>query len=230
MDAVAGDHAVRRADVLDLRHHALVGLVGEVGALGDQAVQAGALEALEPAARERLVLRDRRDVDRRRGAGQRPFERGAAGGERLAREVVVAEREQVEGHEAGGGLAGQPLDAAGGRVDALLERPEVQPAVTGDHDLAVDDRARREVAPDGLDHLGEVAGHRPLLAAADLHLVAVAEHDRAEPVPLGLVELPGRDRGHRPGQHRRDRGHDGQVHGPAHAGTAQPFSRASIPP
>ena len=68
-------------------------------------------------------------------------------------------------------------------------------AVAGDHDLAVDDRARREVAPDRLDDLGEVARHRPLLAAADLDLVAVAEHDRAEAVPLGLVELARRDRG-----------------------------------
>ena len=39
----------------DLAHHALVGLVGEVGALGDQAVEAGSFEALEPVARHRLV-------------------------------------------------------------------------------------------------------------------------------------------------------------------------------
>ena len=100
VDAVAGDHAVGRPHVLDLRHHPLVGLVGEVGALGDHAVEPGALEALEPGARDLLVAGDRREVDRRRGVRQRPLERGAAVRERLAREVVVAEREQVEGDEA----------------------------------------------------------------------------------------------------------------------------------
>ena len=54
-------------------------------------------------------------------------------------EVVVAEREQVEGDEAGRGLGGEQRDAARGGVDALLERPEVQAAVAGDDDLAVDD-------------------------------------------------------------------------------------------
>ena len=47
----------------------------------------------------------------------------------------------------------------------------------------------REVRQHRLDDLGEVAGHRPFVAAADLHLVAVAEDDRPESVPLGLVEL-----------------------------------------
>src|SRR4029078_4141272 len=55
--------------------------------------------------------------------------------------------------------------------------------------------AGTDLAPDGLDHLREVPRHRPFLAAADLHLVAVAKDDRAKAVPFGLVELAGRDRG-----------------------------------
>ena len=39
-----------------------------------------------------------------------------------------------------------------------------------------------------LDQLGEVAGERPLVAAGQLDLVAVAEHDAAEAVPLRLVQ------------------------------------------
>ena len=210
--AVAGDHAIGRAHVLDLAHHALVGLIGEVGALGDQAVEAGSLEALEPVARDRLVAGERGQMDGRRGVREGALERRAPVCERLVREIVVAEREQVEGDEAGGGLAGEQRHPAGGGMDALLERPEVEPAVAGDDDLAVDHATLRQVAPDGLDHLGEVARHRPLLAAADLDLVAVAEHDRAEAVPLRLVELAGRDRGHGLGQHRRDRRQHRQVH------------------
>src|SRR5439155_4800339 len=59
---------------------------------------------------------------------------------------------------------------------------------------------------------GKVAGHWPLVAAADLHLVAVAEDDRTEAVPLRLVRGAGRDGLHRLRQHRRDGRHDRQFH------------------
>jgi hypothetical protein len=50
--AEAGDDAVGGALVLDLEHQALVGDVGEVAALGDHPVEAGALEAGEPVGRD----------------------------------------------------------------------------------------------------------------------------------------------------------------------------------
>ena len=58
-----------------------------------------------------------------------------------------------------------------------------------------------------LDHLGEVAGQRLLVAAGQLHLVAVAEDDAAEAVPLGLVEQtsPLGDLLDRLGEHRAER-------------------------
>src|SRR5207342_3922521 len=85
----------------------------------------------------------------------------------------------------------------------------------GDHDLAVDDDSLRQVRADRLHDLGEVAGHRPLVPAADLHLVVVAEDDRAEPVPLGLVaERAGRDLLDRLREHGGDGRHNGQTHPP----------------
>ena len=65
-----------------------------------------------------------------------------------------------------------------------------------------------------LDHLGEVAGQRALVAAAQLHLVAVPEDDAPEAVPLRLVEhaLGGGHLGHGLGQHRLHRRQQGQVH------------------
>jgi hypothetical protein len=153
-------------------------------------------------------------VHRRGGRGERPLERGTALLERPRHVVVVAEREQVERDEPGRSALGQQADPARRRVQPLLERPEVQRAAVGrgHHDLAVDDAARRQAPQDRLDHLREVAGHRALVAAADLHLVAVAEHDRAEAVELRLVELAGRDVRDRLGEHRGHRGHDGQAH------------------
>ena len=76
----------------------------------------------------------------------------------------------------------------------LLQRLEVQAVVGGDDDLAVDHAALRQLGSDRRDQFGEVAGHRPLVAAAQLDLVAVAEADRPEAVPLRLVGGAGRDR------------------------------------
>ena len=99
--------------------------------------------------------------------------------ERFLGEVVVAQSEQVEGDEACRGLLGKQRDPAGGRVDALLQRLEVQgvAVLIGDDDLTVDHRAGREVREDRDDDLGKVAGHRPFLAATDLYLVTVAKND-----------------------------------------------------
>ncbi len=68
------------------------------------------------------------------------------------------------------------------------------------------------------EDLGEVAGEGAVVAAAELDLVAVAEHDAAEPVPLRLEDQPAqlggvRDPLHRLGEHRPDGWHHGQVHG-----------------
>ena len=49
--AEAGDHAISSAGVLDLEHGALARLVRRVEGLGDDAVEAGTFEALEPIAR-----------------------------------------------------------------------------------------------------------------------------------------------------------------------------------
>ena len=97
-------------------------------------------------------------------------------------------------------------------MDALLQRLEVQAAVGGDDDLAVEHAPLRELRLERRHEFGEVARHRPLVAAAELDLVAVAEDDRAEAVPLRLVRRSRRDVGHRLREHRRDGRHHGKLH------------------
>ncbi len=140
-------------------------------------------------------------------------------------EVVVVEREQVEDDEARGRLLRQHRHARLGRVDALAERVEVQ--VRGarpvarpcQHDLAVDHAPGRERLAGGLDDLREVALHRAAVARVDAHVVAVAEDERPEAVPLGLVDPPrpvGGLVGHggdRPREHGQDRRLQRQRHG-----------------
>ena len=101
-----------------------------------------------------------------------------------------------------GRLLGEHPHPRVGRVDALLQRLEIQAVVGGDDDLAVDHAAFGQLGRDRRDQLGKVAGHRPLVAAADLDLVAVAEDDGPESVPFRLVGRLGWDRRHGFGQHR----------------------------
>ena len=213
--AVAGDDAVGGALVLDLGHGALVGLVGAVELLGDQAVEPGALELGEPLRprRSRSVVAGVRWIGACASASACSSS-GAALAERPPGEVVVAQRQQVEGHELRRRLDRQLLHPARRRVDALAEQVEVEAVLARPHhdDLAVDDAPVGQVGQRGLDDLGEVAGHRLLVAAADLDQVAGAEDDRAEAVPLRLeadvLALEGRDALDRLGEHRRHRRHD----------------------
>ena len=115
--------------------------------LGDDPVQPGAFEELEPLLGQLTIGRRRGDVDRRPGVGERVDQQLPALGERPARQVVVAEGQQVEGDERRRGLLGEQLHPRGGRVDALLQRLEIQPPLPRDDDLAVDDAALRQVAP-----------------------------------------------------------------------------------
>src|SRR5690606_8162534 len=113
------------------------GLVAEVPALHHDPVEARALEALEPPGGERLVGGDRREPYPVAGPGKGLGEEPPALGERAVHEVLVAEGEQVEGDEGDRGPLGEHPDPGGGRVDALLQRVEVEGAAAAQHDLAV---------------------------------------------------------------------------------------------
>src|SRR5205807_8443554 len=98
-------------------------------------------------------------------------------------------------------------------------------------DLAVDDAGRGQVVPEGVGQLGEVAGHRPLVAAAELDLASIPIDHAAEAVPLGFVEQAiarGQVAGQL-GQHGLDRRPDGQVLHAGHAWLAAHATSSSAP-
>jgi hypothetical protein len=117
------------------------------------------------------------------------------------------EAQQIEGHEGGRRLGGQPRDARGGRMHALLQRVEVEPRRRGDHDLAIERAARRQPFGEHRVQVRKVAVQRLGIAALDAHAERVVEHDGPEAVPLRLeqeVAGLGQAIGHL-GQHRQDR-------------------------
>src|SRR4051812_17897912 len=168
---------VDRAHALDLHHpDALARPVGRVLALGHHA-----FGALQPRLRLGRILRGGREVD---GLLDQLLEPVAALALGQLQQQLVADRQHVEGDEARRRLLGQHVNARLGGVDALAERVEVLAAlVVEPHDLAVED-----VAPLGELQLGEVAGQRLAVARLQVDAVAVDERDRAEAVPLRLVD------------------------------------------
>ena len=158
--AEPGDHAIGRALVLDLEHRPLARLVRRIEALGDDAVEAGALEPVEPVGGRRPVARRGRQVDRRGRLAQDRLEAGAALGLRHVAEVLVAERQQVPGDERRGRFGGQHVDPRRRRVDAQQQRLEVERAVAGDDDLAVEHAALGQRGAQRVGQLREVAVER----------------------------------------------------------------------
>jgi hypothetical protein len=201
--------------VLHLPHDPLVLLVGLVGGLRHDAVEARSFEAREPVLCHVRVVGHRGEVHAPEIAAEHGLENPPSLGERLPGEVAVIEGQEVEGHEAGRRLLGQPADPRRSRVEALLKRIEAEPGIGDHHDLPVHDASLRQRDAQQLHELREVARERPVVPRPELELVAVAEHDAPEPVPLGLVEetVGSRHRVHRPGEHGLHRRHDGELHG-----------------
>ena len=207
-----GHDAVGRALVLDLEHRPLARLVRGVEPLRDDPVEPGALEPVEPVGRLGPVAGRRGQVDRRLGRPEHRLEPGAPLSLLDRAEILVPERQEVPRHEAGRRLGGEHPDPRLGGVDPEQERVEVErPVGSRDHDLAVEDAAFRERRAERVAQLGEVAIERLQVARLGEHLVAVAEDDRPEPVPLRLVQpalavgqASGRLRQHRL-ERRRDR-------------------------
>ena len=111
MPAEAGDHAVGGALVLDLDHGPLVLAVGAVEALGDDAVQAGAFEAVEPIGGHVPIARRGSQLHRRRRCAERLLQLCPARAERFAAQVGITQCQQVEGHERRRHLLAQHGDA-----------------------------------------------------------------------------------------------------------------------
>ena len=131
-------------------------------------------------------------------------------------EVLVAEREQVPGDERRGRLGGEHLDPRRGGMDPQQQRFEVEPVVAGDDDLAVEDAPIGQGRAERIGQLREVAIERLEVARLRVDLVAVAEDERPEAVPLGLEQpaVVGRQPVGRLGEHGFERGVEGECHDP----------------
>ena len=103
-------------------------------------------------------------------------------------QVLVVERQQVPGDEARRRRFGEHPDARFGGMDAQQQGLEIQGPVAGDDHLAVEHAARRQGRPQRRGQLREVAIERLQVTGLGVDLVAVAEDQRPEAVPLGFEQ------------------------------------------
>ena len=83
---------------------------------------------------------------------------------------------------------GQKLHPRRRRMNAELQRLEIEPAILGDDDFAIEHAAIGQLRPQRLEQLGKIAIQRFLIAALDQDLVPVAEDQRAKPIPFRLED------------------------------------------
>jgi hypothetical protein len=213
--AEASDDAVGGLLVLHLDHLPAPRDVRKVAMLGDDAVDARALEALEPPLRDRRVVGDRRQAKSPASVSEKLLEPAPPLGERRLPEVVAAEGDEVEGDERRGRLGAETRDARRRGVEPREERLEVEAAVVDDDELAVeDDVGGAAQLAERVHDLGEVPCERPLVAASEVDVLPVPERETAEAVPFRLVEEPvERQLAGEAGQHGLDRRDDAIAHG-----------------
>ena len=215
---VAGDDHVGGALVLDLQHRAGVGLVRRPERLGHDAVEPGALEPAGTTARPRPG----RWSSGSGGSGvRRPPAppRAGPGAPRTARPSATRRRAPAgrtrRTRPASSPPASAPGESAGWIRSWSFSNSSRSPMATKISPSS--DAPLGQGRLHRLDDLGEVAGQRLGVAAGQLDLVAVAEHEAPEAVPLGLEDQPavlGRvgDALHGLGEHRLDRRHHREIH------------------
>ena len=164
--AEAGHHAVGRALVLDLEHRPLARPVRRRRGAWRSRRRGRRPRSGRTSPRQGAVARRRRQVDGRRRAAAgclQPRPPLALG---HVAQVLVAQRQQVPGHERGRRLA-RPASAPGmrpGGCAAAAPRSRAPPS-RRDHDLAVQHAALGQLRPERVGELREVAVERLEVAA-----------------------------------------------------------------
>jgi hypothetical protein len=135
----AGHHAVGGALAFDLDEGAAAGGVPNVVWLGDDPVDAAALEARQPARRDARVPGGRRHTDAAGDAVQDAYQAVAALDERTAAEILVPVGEQVERDVGRWRLPAQAIDPRRRRVQAIHQDRELERDIGREDDLTVED-------------------------------------------------------------------------------------------
>ena len=211
----SGYDAIRGARVLHFDHGALPGEIRAGGGLGDDAIEPGAFEAVEPIDGGRPIASHRRQMNRRRNAREEVFQNCAPFGLRLAHHIAAVCGENVESDERRRHFLREFLHSGRRRMQSKLQRIEFETVRSRHHDLSVEDTAFRQPFEKQLMQLGEIAIQWTQIAALNEDVLIASIDDGAKAVPFRLEEILAGDRqiAGELGEHRLDRRSNGKVRG-----------------
>ena len=174
--------------MLDFEHDSLVGLIGEISRLGDDSIEAGAFEAVEPVESDVAVGGGGSDVNRRLCGVEGGFEHGAALLKGLLAKIPIALAKDVEEDAGSRGFRGEEFYTRGGGVNAELQRIEVEPSFPGNDEFAIEDTFCGELFAKRVEHLRKVAVQGFLIAALYEDVISVTKDKDAKAIPLRLID------------------------------------------
>jgi hypothetical protein len=164
-------------------------LVRECAPLGDHTVDALSLEPAEPLLGHGRLVGDGSGPNGGIGRAKQHLQPATPFPERQVAEILVPNRQDVEGDEASRRLVAKSFHPRGGGMKPGQQRLEVGPTRTVGHDLAVNDETFRLHGADSFGELGEVARQGSVIPAAKVHRGSVAERHAPKAVPLRLIEV-----------------------------------------
>src|SRR5580704_18283261 len=103
---------------------------------------------------------------------------------RLGSQVRAIVAEHIEKDDGCRGLLGKQLHSRGRWMKPKLQRVEIECAVSGDNDLAVQRAALRQLGAQRSDQIGEEAIQWLRIAALDHEFVMIAKDQRAKTIPF----------------------------------------------
>ena len=150
---------------------------------------------------------ERRQMHGWRGAAEHRLELAAAFVERVFSQIAFAFAEQVPEHDRRGQLPREQVHPRSRRVQAKLQRLEVERAASRDDDLAVEDALCGQRLEKRRRDFGKVALEGLVIPALDRDRIPVAKDHGAKAVPLRLENpvVPVRQRIDALGQHGEHR-------------------------
>src|SRR5260370_33208852 len=122
-------------------------------------------------------------MEGRRPRSNQRFEVAEPSLERLAPKIPIDQAKQVKEHERRWSLLGQKIHTLCRGMEPKLDRLEVEAVVLNDHNLSVEDAARRQRRTYRLQQLRKIAGERLFVSLLDQESLAAAKHQRPEPIP-----------------------------------------------
>lgn len=99
-------------------------------------------------------------------------------------------------------------------MNAKLQGIEVEASTVGNDEFAVEDAFCRELFAQRIEHLREVTIQGFFVAALEENFIAIAKHEDAEAIPLGLIDpvAAGGDLIYALCEHGEKRRGDGKIH------------------